>query len=758
MDVRSWHSVSKCRPEPLKMSEPNKPSSGPPEDSRARILFEEAPCAICLVDGENFEIIEINPLAAAYFSKSPLALVGSCFLSLFDPCDREVLSRKIQQAEVDGESVAGTARGLRADGSSFPFGYRTSGLEIGDRKMSLLIGRYLNELQGDSRYRQLFEASLEPIFLSEPPHGMILDCNPAFERLIGVSREELTGMTVLDLVPDDQRSAFVELLKGGLEAPEGYEQEFEATLGRRDGAAIHALIRTGIFNFDGRRTLMSFVRDLTAYKLAEARYKEMFLRSGDGIVLFDRSLGTIVEANPAFEKLTGLGEGSRWSVEDRKSVLQQLTEWTRKALDEFETTMTIRADGIDVQIPLGVRLAAMNLNDREVMTLTLTDRRAEVYAAGVEKSLSQAQKMESLGQMASGIAHDFNNTLMSALPWADLLRRKYPSDETIQKASDQVRRAVHRARDVTRQLLNFAQPKKPQMRRVRLSELVSDELRMIRPAIPPEITIELRARYEDDLVNVDFAQMSQGILNLALNAREAMPDGGILTIEVRKPSAEDSRRWNIDPDEYVLLAMCDTGTGIQPELLAKIFDPFFTTGKRTGLGLSVVHRIAEQHGGNVFVDSKPGKGSTFYFLLPRVTEKSRRSSPPAGTQPYAGITVLLIDDEKEISEGIKVLLESEGATVVAAGSGPEGLRAVEQGLRPDFVVLDLGMPVMAGEKVLEVLRKTLPGIPIIVISSGYGEQEKTGRLRADPNTRFKQKPFDIDELMRELAEMQLRQS
>lgn len=734
------------------MSEPNQSSSGPPESSRARMLFEEAPCVMCLIDSENFEILEINPLGAASFSRSQLALVGSSFLDLFDSREREVLTRKIRQARLDGDSVSGMARGLRADGSSFPFGYRVSGLEIAGRRMGLLVGRYLDQLQGDSKYRKLFEASLEPILLSEPSQGLILDCNPAFERLIGVSREELTKLTLLDLVRPERRSPVAELLRGGLEAPEGQEHEFETTLSRRDGAEVHALIRTGIYNFDGRRTLMSFVRDLTAYKVAEARYKEMFLRSGDGIVLIDRNSRQIIEANPAFEKLTGLGESSGWSGDERESVLEQLTELSRGPSDEFESTWAVRADGNEARIPVAVRLAVMNLKDREVMTLTLSDRRAEVYAAELEKSLAQAQKMESLGQMASGIAHDFNNTLMSALPWADLLRRKYPSDDTIQKASDQVRRAVHRARDVTRQLLNFAQPKKPQMRRARLSELVSDELRMIRPAIPPEISIEHRARYDDDLVNVDFAQMSQALLNLALNAREAMPDGGTLTIEIRKPSAEDCRRWNIAADGYVLLAMTDTGVGISPEVVDKIFDPFFTTGKRTGLGLSVVHRIAEQHGGNVFVDSKPGKGSTFYLLLPRVVQAPSPSSVPAGSLSYAGISLLLVDDEKEISEGIRVLLESEGAKVVVADSGPQALESVAAGFRPDFVILDLGLPLMGGEKVHELLREILPTVPIVIFS-GYGEQEKVGRLLEDPNTRFKQKPFDIDELMREFAEM-----
>lgn len=707
---------------------------------------------MCLIDSENFEILEINPLGAASFSKSQRALVGSSFLDLFDSREHEVLSRKIRQARIDGESVAGMARGLREDGSSFPFGYRVSGLEIAGRRMGLLVGRYLDQLQGDSKYRKLFEASLEPIFLSEPSQGLILDCNPAFERMIGVSREELAELSVLDLVPPERKSPFAELLHDGMKAPEGQEHEFEATLNRRDGAEIHTLIRTGIYNFDGRRTLLSFVRDLTAYKLAEARYKEMFLRSGDGIVLLDRESERIIEVNPAFEKLTGLGESSAWSEADRQSVLQQLTELIRNPSGEFESTWRIRADESEARIPVAVRLAIMSLNDREVMTLTLSDRRAEVYAADLEKSLAQAQKMESLGQMASGIAHDFNNTLMSALPWADLLRRKYPSDETIQKASDQVRRAVHRARDVTRQLLNFAQPKKPQARRARLSELVADELRMIRPAIPPEITIELRARYDHDQVSVDFAQLSQALLNMALNAREAMPDGGTLTIEIRKPSAEDCRRWNIDAEGYVLLTMTDTGKGISPEILDKIFDPFFTTVKRTGLGLSVVHRIAEQHGGHVFVDSKPGKGSTFYLLLPRVTEPSRTVSAPGGPPSYAGISVLLVDDEKEISEGIKVLLESEGAEVVVAGSGPQALESVAAGFRPDLVILDLGLPLMGGEKVHEALRQTLPTVPV-VISSGYGEQEKVGKLLEDPNTRFKQKPFDIDELMREFAAM-----
>lgn len=383
--------------------------------------------------------------------------------------------------------------------------------------------------------------------------------------------------------------------------------------------------------------------------------------------------------------------------------------------------------------------------------LRVVQRRA-LRLAELEKSMVRGQKMESLGQMASGIAHDFNNALMTSLPWADLLQRKFPDDETVQKASSQIRKSVHRGKEVTRQLLDFAQPKKPQKRAVELGAFVEDQLLMVRPSIRPEIEIVIQASAPVHVL-VDPAQLSQAVLNLALNARDAISRAGTLTFVVRTAEANESAARGLPDERFGALSVSDTGTGMDRQTMEKIFDPFFTTkgvGEGTGLGLAVAHRIMEQNGGTIGVESQPGKGTTFHLLLPltaAVPDPVKAEEPEALSMGrLAGIVVLLVDDDLEVAEGLSVCLESEGARVLHAETGPAALRMLDGGFNPHRVILDLGLPEMSGDVVHEEIRKRNAALPVI-ISSGYGDRARIARLLEDPETGYLQKPYEIEELI-----------
>jgi ligand-binding sensor domain-containing protein/signal transduction histidine kinase/CheY-like chemotaxis protein len=377
----------------------------------------------------------------------------------------------------------------------------------------------------------------------------------------------------------------------------------------------------------------------------------------------------------------------------------------------------------------------------------------------IERRLVVAQRMDALGQMASGIAHDFNNALMAASPWADMILRQYPQDAQLQRSAQHISNAIERAKRVTRQLLDFAQPRPPQVVAVDLGELVSEELSMVQVILPREIEIETRLADTRTLATGDKAQLGQVLLNLILNARDAMPDGGRLAIEVREPTPAETASWHLDREKFVLLSVRDSGTGMSAEVRERIFDPFFTTkgvGKGTGLGLAVVHRIVQDHRGAVHVDSAPGKGTTFFVLLPKAADAIAPAPPAASREPAGtarqGLQILFIDDEAVIREAVLGMLGAEGMSVEIASTGSEALRLIAGGLRPDVVILDLGLPEMPGDRVHALIREQLPEVPII-IASGYGDAERLEPLLQDARTAYLQKPYRMNVLLRQIAAM-----
>ncbi len=383
---------------------------------------------------------------------------------------------------------------------------------------------------------------------------------------------------------------------------------------------------------------------------------------------------------------------------------------------------------------------------------------ALVQTRELERSLVQAQKMESLGHLASGIAHDFNNTMMSATPWVEILQRNHPTDALQQKATENIRKALVRAKDVTRRLLDFALPNSPAVKSIDIKEFLEQQLPLLRASLPPEVLIDLQIEELPLVARADPAQLSQAIVNLAVNARDAMPDGGRLCLEARQPTFDEGRKWNILTDSSVILTVSDTGTGMDQQTLSKIFDPFFTTkdiGKGSGLGLSVVHRIMEQHKGAVFAESVPRRGTTFYLVLPRAEPmiKPRPIRAETAVDPLmVGVTVLLIEDEVLVSEGVQTILELEGANVTVAHRGAPALAMLNQGFRPDLIILDLGLPEMSGERIFEQVRKCLPTVPI-VIASGFGEGARGEKLKADVFTRFRPKPYEIAAIIKDYRDI-----
>ena len=378
----------------------------------------------------------------------------------------------------------------------------------------------------------------------------------------------------------------------------------------------------------------------------------------------------------------------------------------------------------------------------------------------LQASFLQAQKMESVGRLAGGIAHDFNNLLTVMISTADLALGQLKEGDPLHADFQEVRRAAGRAAVLTRQLLAFSRKQVLQPAVLSLNAVVADMEKMLRPVIGEAIELVFAPAEDLGSVTVDPGQIEQVIMNLAVNARDAMPEGGKLTIETRNAELDDAyaaQHPSVRPGPHVMLAISDTGAGMDEATRAYIFEPFFTTkerGKGTGLGLSTAHGIVEQSGGSIRVDSEVGEGTTFTIYLPRVAEAARDDRPARAVTPARGTeTILVVEDEQALRKAIKRILESAGYTVLAAANGGEALLLLEHHEGPVYLMLtDLVMPGLSGRELAQRLARMRPDVKVLYMS-GYSDDTVVPHGVLDEGTHFVGKPFTIEELTRKVREV-----
>jgi two-component system, cell cycle sensor histidine kinase and response regulator CckA len=378
----------------------------------------------------------------------------------------------------------------------------------------------------------------------------------------------------------------------------------------------------------------------------------------------------------------------------------------------------------------------------------------------LEQQLRQAQKMEAVGRLAGGVAHDFNNLLMVIKGHTELLMNALPPADGMARKIMQIDRAADRATALTKQLLAFSRMQVLQPRVMNLNGVVEDMGKLLPRLIGEDIELGIRPAADLGAIRADASQMEQIIMNLAVNARDAMPTGGRLVIETS--NAELDRTYNsthpiVKPGRYVLLAVSDTGTGMDADTQAHIFEPFFTTkepGKGTGLGLATVYGVVKQSGGFIWVYSELGNGTSFKIYLPRVDQPEDKGSlpPPFAEAPRGTETVLLAEDEQDVREVAREFLESGGYTVIEAHNGAEALRlAAEHKSTIDLLVTDMVMPGMTGKELAGRLQHQHSGIGVIYMS-GYSEQTAAETTQADANMLLLTKPFSRGSILRTVRE------
>jgi two-component system cell cycle sensor histidine kinase/response regulator CckA len=474
-------------------------------------------------------------------------------------------------------------------------------------------------------------------------------------------------------------------------------------------------------------------------------------------VLVVRSGGDVSYANAAAETLFGRSRDALVGTEFGYPIVQGAPS----EIDIF------RAPGDQVTAEMRVVRTAWGGVPAAIVALRDVSEQRRL-----EEQLRHAQKMEALGRLAGGISHDFNNLLTSILCEVSVLSDELPEDDPRRRYVDQIRETSTRAAELTNQLLMFSRKKVVQQEVFDLNSVIHDVERMLRRLIGEHIKLTPRTSAEPLYVNVGRGQIEQVIVNLALNARDAMPDGGSLVIETgdaRIHIASDRQAAEQRPADFVSLTVRDTGCGMSEEVQAHLFEPFFTTkpdGQGSGLGLSVVYGVVQQVGGRITLFSEPGSGSTFQVLLPRAAAPQaqepaaadERVPVPALTPRNGSHTILLAEDEVAIREVIADILERQGFRVLSAADGAEASEMIDRvGLTVDLLITDVAMPNMSGTALADRVLRRWPGT-LILFLSGYPKGDSIERCLDWQSVAFLSKPFSPAKLVESIQKLIARRA
>ena len=502
------------------------------------------------------------------------------------------------------------------------------------------------------------------------------------------------------------------------------------------------------------------------------RYRDYFENAKDAIYVHDLA-GHYIMVNKAGEDLIGYSreEILQMRISDvvPRPYLDHIHTRLKEKLADHSLTIyeceAIRKDGNRVPIEVSSRLIYENGVPVAVQgsARDITERkRAEEALRASQLQLQQSQKLEAIGQLAGGVAHDFNNMLTAIIGYTDLSLRRVGLENPIRRNLEETKKAAERAASLVRQLLAFSRKQILEPKVLDLNDVVKDMHKMLTRLIGENI--KLATRLETDLgsVKADPCQVEQIIVNLVVNARDAMPRGGRVTIETANVSLDAqtaAKHVAVNPGEYVMLTVSDTGSGMDQETQARIFEPFFTTkevGKGTGLGLSTVYGIVKQSGGNIWVYSEPGFGTVFKVYLPRIDEATansiarlaQESNAPRGTE-----TILLVEDEDVVRGLTRKILMQAGYNVLDARSGNEAIRlcATHAG-SIDLLLTDVVMPEISGKEVADRLLELRPSIRVLFMS-GYTDEAIVQHGVLDANVKFIQKPFTWIALTRKVREV-----
>ena len=666
----------------------------------------------------------------------------------------------VQMRRLDGTTfwARATVRSVLNDGGELLF-YEGLFEDITEAKRAEALLR-----ASEGRYRRLFEAAQDGILILDAETAEIVDVNPFLCKLLDLSRDECLRRKLWDLGPFKdvpaskanfrqlQVADYIRYDNLPLETPKGRKVDVEFV--------------SNVYSVDGERVIQCNVRDITERTRASEAHAVLARaveQAFESIVITDPK-GAIVYVNPAFERATGwsreeaLGENSRILKSGRQDDAFYRQMWATLAAGAAWTGLFVnrRRDGTLLQEE--ATISPMRDAHGKV-THYVAVKRDVTNETRLSDQLVQAQKMEAIGRLAGGVAHDFNNLLGIIMGYGEIVHRRLSGEDPLKGKVEQILKAAERASGLTRQLLAFGRKQVLQPKVLDLNIVVSEMDKMLQRVIGEDM--ELRTIQGPNLgsVRADPGQIEQILMNLVVNARDAMPEGGQITIETANADLDAGYATTHPPTRpgpYVMLAVTDTGSGMDAATQARIFEPFFSTkevGKGTGLGLSTVYGIVKQSDGFVWVYSEVGVGTTFKIYLPRVVEEAPLSREEERHPLLRGNeTVLLVEDEPALRELVRETLTANGYSVLAAQGGTEALQIAAAHVGPiQIMVTDVIMPGMTGPKIVALIAQTRKAMKVLYMS-GYSDESVTRHGLVGPGKTFLSKPFGPEVLLRRVRE------
>jgi two-component system cell cycle sensor histidine kinase/response regulator CckA len=618
--------------------------------------------------------------------------------------------------------------------------------------------------KSESRFHLLFSANPVPVWVHDAQTLAFLEVNDAAVAKYGYTRGEFLRMRITEiLVPGH-----------GGSMPEGPGALQPHLL--KNGNVISAEVASHSFEYEGRPAVLVVAHDVTerqrTHEALEAReqYFRHLIENAMDLITILNGDGTIRFESPSMEKVLGykpedyLGKNAFDFVhpEDLARVTQAFLEALQTPGETPPLTFRVRhkdgswhiLEGVGNNLLSDPVMAGIVFNSRDI-----TDRKR------LEERYLQSQKVQAIGQLAGGVAHDFNNILTAIIGYSDMILRQVPPGGPLRGHLEEIRKAADRASSLTHQLLAFSRQQVLQPRIFDLNASITDMHKLLRRLLGESINLVTLPHQDLGSVRADPGQIEQVLLNLAVNARDAMPGGGVLTIETANVTL-DQEYACIHPDvvtgDYVLLAVSDTGAGIPPDIIPRIFEPFFTTkgqGKGTGLGLATCHGIIKQSGGHIGVYSEIGHGTTFKVYLPRVAAAPevaprRELLVPLSSMAKGKETVLVVEDEATLLDLAIIVLSDLGYRVLAADNGVEALRVLEQCAdeKIDVLITDVVMPQMGGKELADRVSALYPDIRII-FCSGYTQDAIVHGSVLERGATFVQKPYTAEILASRIREV-----
>ncbi|HET7672495.1 MAG TPA: PAS domain S-box protein [Burkholderiales bacterium] len=736
-----------------------------------RAMFNAAADSLVLRDAD-FRVVDVNPAYEAMSGRRREEVVGRDVLTM-SPHSLNDHVRELHARALAGEKVQFESHARRKDGSRFHI--ETRGVPIRHRGEPhvLYIGRDITERRvveqqlraSEEQYRAIFNAAADALVLRDADFR-IVDVNPAYVSLSGYAREEVLGRQHVVANPPEVEARIRELHARALA---GEPVMLETRRISKSGGTREVELRGVPIMFRGEPHVLYIGRDISerkrgeqALRDSEEQYRAIFNAAADALVLRDDT-GRVVDVNAAFCAISGYSREEvlserRW-IFARSDLSALAAEMHRRVIAgesvQFEI-QAVRKDGT----PLDIEMRAVPMVYRGKphalgMARDITARkRAEAERAGLEAQLRQAQKMEALGHLTGGIAHDFNNLLASIMGHVVLAIERNPGDAKLARYLDQSLASARKARDLIKQMLTFSRGQRGTPRVVSLGQAVEESLKLLRGSLPSTVEIATCIDPVETAVMVDPVQLDQVVLNLAINARDAMAGAGHLTVSVRSARATQavcaSCRQPFD-GSFVELAVGDSGPGVAPEVLERMFEPFFTTkevGRGSGMGLATVHGVVHEHGGHIVVDTSAPRGGLFRILLPALaagTEAKPLEAPKARGQrePLRG-RILVVDDEAPVAEFLRELLESWGISARAVTS-PAAALEVFGAEAYDLVITDQTMPGTTGFRLARELLARRPGLPVI-LCTGHIDEIASRELESAGIRGLLHKPVEPDEL------------